>query len=155
MGNRVQCGWMALAISGLVLLVGLPADAQTIYKYTDRDGTVVLTDRPPKGVKAEPIVSGRPAEAMPPEEAVEKTGASPAAGAVTAGEMIRQKDRQLDEVVKTVEKRDAERELERQKRLQEAERLEAQAREPMPATRENRQRQYELLQEAQKLRQAQ
>lgn len=151
----MQIVWMIPVISCLVCFFGSAADAQTIYKYTDKDGTVVLTDKPPRGVKAEPIVSGRPAEAMPPEEAVEKTGAPPAAGAVTAGEMIRQKDRQLDEVVKTVEKRDAERELERQKRLQEAERLEAQAREPMPATRENRQRQYELLQEAQKLRQAQ
>jgi len=73
---------------------------------------------------------------------------------MTAEEAIRQKDRQLDEVVKTVEKRDAERERERQRRLQEAERLEAQAREPVPATRENLQRQYELKQEAEKLRRA-
>ncbi len=154
MGNRVRCGWMALAIFGVILLAGLSADAQTIYQYTDRDGAVVLTDKPPKGVKAEPVVSGRPAVAVPPAEAVEKTGESVSPGTSTAEEAIRQRDRQLDEVVKTVEKRDAQREQERQKRLQEAERLEAQAREPMPSTRENRQRQYELLQEAQKLRQA-
>ena len=47
-----------LCISLLSSLVQAPADAQTIYKYTDRDGTVVLTDRPPKGVRAEPVVSG-------------------------------------------------------------------------------------------------
>ena len=153
MGNRVRCGWMALAIFGVILLAGLSAHAQTIYQYTDRDGAVVLTDKPPKGVKAEPVVSGRPAVAVPPAEAVEKTGEAVPPGTTTAEEAIRQRDRQLDEVVKTVEKRDAHRERERQQRLQEAERLEAQAREPMPSTRENRQRQYELLQEAQKLRQ--
>jgi len=141
-----------LCISLLSSLVQAPADAQTIYKYTDRDGTVVLTDRPPKGVRAEPVVSGKPA-AAPAAAAAEQAGPQPPSGAVTAEEAIRQRDRQLDEVVKTVETRDAQRERERQRRLREAERLEAQAREPMPATRENRQRQYELLQEAQKLRQ--
>ncbi|HNQ01944.1 MAG TPA: DUF4124 domain-containing protein [Syntrophales bacterium] len=150
----MQRVWMIPVISCLVCLVGSAADAQTIYKYTDKDGAVVLTDRPPKGVKAEPVVSGRPA-APPAAEAVEKTGPAPTPGAMTAEEAIRQRDRQLDEVVRTVETRDAQREQERQRRLQEAERLEAQAREPMPATRENRQRQFELLQEAQKLRQAQ
>ena len=147
----MQRVWMIPVISCLVCLVGSAADAQTIYRYTDRDGSVVLTDRPPKGVKAEPVVSGRPA-APPAAEAVEKTGPAPPPGAVTAEEAIRQRDRQLDEVVKTVETRDAQREQERQRRLQEAERLEAQAREPMPATRENRQRQFELLQEAERLR---
>jgi RecA-family ATPase len=71
---------------------------------------------------------------------------------MTADEAIRQKDRKLDEVLKTVENRDRERELERQKRLQEADRLEAEARQPMASSRENRQRQYELQQEAEKLR---
>jgi hypothetical protein len=71
---------------------------------------------------------------------------------MNADEAIRQRDQKLDEVVKMVETRDRERELERQKRLEEADRLEAQAREPMPSTRENRQRQYELRQEAEKLR---
>jgi len=154
MGNRVRCGWMALAISGVILLAGLSSHAQTIYQYTDKDGTVVLTDKPPKGVKAEPVVSGRPAAAIPPAESVEKTGEAVPSETMTAEEAIRQRDRKLDEVIKTVEERDAQRERERQTRLQEAERLEAQAREPMPSTRENRQRQFELLQEAQKLRQA-
>lgn len=153
MGNRVRCGWMALVIAGMILLAGLSSHAQTIYKYTDRNGAVVLTDKPPKGVTAEPFVSGKPAAAMPSAEAVEKTGSGPAPGSVPAEEAIRQRDRQLDEVVKTVETRDAEREREKQRRLKEAERLESQAREPIPSTRENRQRQYELLQEAQKLRQ--
>jgi RecA-family ATPase len=71
---------------------------------------------------------------------------------MTAEEAIRQRDEKLEEVVKTVENRDREREIERQKRLQEAERLEAEARQPMSSTRENRQSQYELLQEADKLR---
>lgn len=147
----LSCLWV-LCISLLSTLVHKAADAQVIYKYTDRDGTVVLTDRPPKGVQAEPVVSGKPA-AAPAAQAVEQAVPQPPPGAVTAEEAIRQRDRQLDEVVRTVKERDRERELERQRRLQEAERLEAQAREPMPATRENRQRQFELLQEAQRLRQ--
>ena len=150
----MQLFQLVSVISCLVCLVGSVVYSQTIYKYTDKDGTVVLTDRPPKGVQAQPVVSGKPA-AAPAAEAVEQAGPQPSTGAVTAEEAIRQRDRQLDEVVKTVETRDAQREQERQRRLQEAERLEAQAREPMPATRENRQRQFELLQEAQKLRQAQ
>lgn len=153
MTKTLRDRWMALAIFGLVLLVGMPSHAQTIYRYTDRDGAVVLTDKPPKGVKAEPVVAGTPAAALPPAEAVERAGSGPPPGSMTAEEAIRQRDRQLDDVVKAVEKRDAERERERQKRLQEAERLETQAREPLSATRENRQRQYELLQEAQRLRQ--
>ena len=155
-GNRyriMQHVRMIPIISCLVCLVGSSVDAQTIYKYTDKDGAVVLTDKPPKGVKAEPVVAGTPAAALPPAEAVERAGAGPPPGSMTAEEAIRQRDRQLDDVVKAVEKRDAERERERQKRLQEAERLETQAREPLSATRENRQRQYELLQEAQRLRQ--
>ncbi|MGE5843659.1 MAG: hypothetical protein ACM32K_02055 [Syntrophaceae bacterium] len=75
-------------------------------------------------------------------------------GSMTAEEAIRQRDQQLDEVMKTVERRDRERESEKQRRLQEAERLETEARQPMPATRENLQRQYELKQEAEKLRRA-
>ena len=75
-------------------------------------------------------------------------------GSMTADEAIRQRDQKSDEVVKTIDTRDRERELEKQRRLQEAERLENEARQPMPATRENRQRQYELQQEAEKLRRA-
>jgi hypothetical protein len=129
-----------------------PADAQTIYKYTDKNGAVVLTDKPPKGVSAEPVVTGKPSAANPSGEEMGPAGSTPPSGSMTAEEAIRQRDQKLDEVIKTVETRDRERELERQRRLQEAERLEAEARQPMASTRENRQRQYELLQEAEKLR---
>ena len=129
-----------------------PADAQTIYKYTDKNGVMVLTDKPPKGVSAEPIVSGKPAAAIPSGEVMGQGGSTPPPGSLTAEEAIRQRDQKLDEVLKTVETRDRDRELERQRRLQEADRLEAEARQPMASTRENRQRQYEQLQEADKLR---
>ncbi len=141
---------MLPVISWLACFVGSAVDAQTIYKYTDRDGAVVLTDKPPQGVKAEPFVTGTQdgktpsvPDAVPP---------SPPSGAMTAEEAIRQRDRQLEETLRSVEARDRGKELERQKRLQEAERLEAEARKPAPATRENLQHQYELLQEADKLR---
>jgi hypothetical protein len=144
---------LGIITAAFVCVSGSPAAAQTIYKYTDKEGAVVLTDKPPAGVKAEPFVTGEPA----PKRSLERTESNmeaPQTGSMNAEEAIRQRDQKLNEVIKTVETRDKERELERQKRLQEADRLEAQAREPMPSTRENRQRQYELLQEAEKLRRA-
>jgi type IV secretory pathway VirB10-like protein len=144
--------WGLVAVA-LVCVHASSVGAQTIYKYTDRDGAVVLTDKPPIGMKAEPFVTGEPAPKLP----VEKSGSAMQAiptGSMTAEEAIRQRDQKLDEVVKTVETRDREREVERQKRLQEAERLETEARQPMPSTRENRQRQHDLQQEAEKLRRA-
>jgi hypothetical protein len=145
--------WLALGLisAAFVCISVSPADAQTIYKYTDKNGAVVLTDKPPAGVKAEPFVTGEPAT-KPPGGKNEPYMEAPSTGSMTAEEAIRQRDQKLDEVVKTAETRDREKELERQKRLQEADRLEAQAREPVPATRENLQRQYELLQQAEKLR---
>jgi hypothetical protein len=145
---------LGLITAAFVCVSGSPADAQTIYKYTDKDGAVVLTDKPPAGVKTEPFVTGEPA----PKRSLERTESNmeaPQTGSMNAEEAIRQRDQQLEEVVRTVQSRDREKELERQKRLQEADRLEAEAREPMASTRENRQRQYELLQEADKLRRQQ
>jgi hypothetical protein len=147
--------WLALGFITVAFacVSGSPADAQTIYKYTDKDGAVVLTDKPPAGVRAEPFVTGEPAPKPSAEKNRSAIQAAPP-GSMTAEEAIRQRDEKLEEVVKTVETRDKEREIERQKRLQEAERLEAEARQPISSTRENRQRQYEQLQEAEKLRRA-
>jgi hypothetical protein len=145
--------WLALGLitAAFACASVSPADAQTIYRYTDRNGAVVLTDKPPAGVKAEPFVTGEPATKRSAEKS-ESYMEAPPAGSTTAEDAIRQRDQKLDEAVKTVENRDRERDIERQKRLREADRLEAEAREPVPSTRENRQRQYELLQEAEKLR---
>jgi hypothetical protein len=146
--------WLTVGLIAVAFacVPGSAADAQTIYKYTDKNGAVVLTDRPPKGVSAEPVVSGKPSAVMPSGEEMGQGGSTPPPGSMTAEEAIRQRDQKLDEVIRTTETRDRERELERQRRLQEADRLEAEARQPMASTRENRQRQYELLQEAEKLR---
>lgn len=150
---------LALLAWGLIALtfVCVPAnttDAQTIYKYTDKNGVVVLTDKPPKGVNAEPVVTGKPSAPTPSGEEMSPAGSTPPPGSITAEDVIRQRDKQLDEVMKTVQSREREREIERQRRLQEAERLETEASKPLPATRENLQRQYELKQEAEKLRRA-
>jgi len=148
--------WLTLGLIAVAFACapGSTAEAQTIYKYTDKNGAVVLTDKPPKGVNAEPVVKGKPSAPTPSGEEIGPAGSTPPPGSMTAEEAIRQRDQQLDEVMKTVERRDRDREIEKQRRLQEAERLEAEARQPMPATRENLQRQYELLQEAEKLRRA-
>jgi hypothetical protein len=146
--------WLTLGLVAVafVCVHASPVGAQTIYKYTDKNGVMVLTDKPPKGVSAEPVVLGKPSAAMPSGEQMGQGGSTPPPGSMTAEEAIRQRDQKLDEVIKTVETRDRERELEKQRRLQEAERLEVEARQPMASTRENRQRQYEMLQEAEKLR---
>jgi hypothetical protein len=148
--------WLTLGLISVAFVSasGSPADGQTIYKYMDKNGAVVLTDKPPSGVKAEPFVTAEPAPKLPTDNQGSARQAPPP-GSMTTEEAIRQRDEKLEEVVKTVETRDKEREIERQKRLQEADRLEAQAREPVPTTRENLQRQYELLQEADKLRRQQ
>jgi hypothetical protein len=146
--------WLTLGLVAVAFacVPGSTTEAQTIYKYTDKNGAVVLTDKPPKGVSAEPFVSGKSSASIPSGEEMGPAASTPPPGSMTAEEAIKQRDQKLDEVIKTVETRDRERELERQKRLQEADRLEAEARQPMASTRENRQRQYELLQEADKLR---
>jgi hypothetical protein len=144
---------LGLITAAFVWVSGSQADAQTIYQYTDKGGAVVLTDKPPKGVKAEALVTGEPA----PKTPIEKVGPSdqiPPPASMTAEQAIRQRDQKLDEVIDTVRARDREREAERQRRLQEADQLEAEARQSMPATRENRQRQFELQREAEKLRRA-
>lgn len=142
---------LGLITAAFVWVSGSQADAQTIYQYMDKGGAVVLTDKPPKGVKAEALVTGGPAPKMPTEKNGQG-GQVPPPASMTAEEAIRQRDQKLDEMVNAVRARDSEREAERQKRLQEADQLEAQSREPVPATRENRQRQYELKLEAEKLR---
>jgi hypothetical protein len=141
-------------IATVSILVVSSLEAQTIYKYTDKDGAVVLTDKPPAGVKAEPFVSAAPAAKAPSVDREGPAIQTLPSGSTTAEEAIRQRDEQFGKVIKAVETRERDRELERQRRFQEADRMEAEARQPMPSTRENRQRQYELLQEAEKLRRA-
>lgn len=129
-----------------------PAPAQAIYKYTDKNGAVVLTDNPPKGVKARPFIAGEHTPKLPPADKEGSVVQAPPPGSMKIEEALRQKDQTLDQLMKTVETRDRDREIEKQRRLREAERLEDEARQPIPSTRENRQRQYELLKEAEKLR---
>ncbi|HTZ40443.1 MAG TPA: DUF4124 domain-containing protein [Syntrophales bacterium] len=142
---------LGLITAAFAWVFGSEAEAQTIYQYTDKGGTVVLTDRPPAGVKAQALVTAEPAPRPPIEKGV-PAGQVPQAGSVTAEEAIRQRDQKIEEVINTVNARDKEREAERQKRFQEADQLDAEARQPAPATRENRQRQYEMMKEADKLR---
>ncbi len=131
----------------------VPAHAQTIYQYTDKQGAVVLTDKPPAGVKTRAFVTAEPAPKLPVEKSV-PAGQVPPPGSMTAEEALRQRDQKLDELRNEVQARERDREAERQRRFQEADKLDAEARQPVSATRENRQRQYELQREAEKLRRA-
>ncbi len=136
-----------LSVAALLVFSAALCGAQSLYEYKDQSGAVVITDKPPGWVKNKPIPGPEPEQALPP--AVQ----GPSPSAVTAEEAIRQRDQMLEQTVKSVESRERERELEKQKRLEQADRLEAEARESVPATRENRQRQYQLMKEAERLRQ--
>lgn len=39
----------------LLLLISFAASAQTVYRYVDKDGKVVLSDQPPKGIAFEKV----------------------------------------------------------------------------------------------------
>lgn len=51
--------WMVSTLSLFILLIGSPVDGKTVYKWTDTQGEVHLTDYPPEEAKAQ-----APAEAI-------------------------------------------------------------------------------------------
>jgi hypothetical protein len=51
-------GLMVPLIVMMILWMTVPGDAHggTLYKYTDKDGSIILTDNPPPGVKAKKYI---------------------------------------------------------------------------------------------------
>jgi len=52
-------GLMAPLILMMIIWINVPGDAHggALYKYTDKDGSIILTDNPPPGVEAKKYIS--------------------------------------------------------------------------------------------------
>ncbi len=157
---------IALALAWVGFLLAAVDSTAQLYRYVDRNGNVVVTDNPPPGVTAE-TVEQRP-ETLPPPKAVESRKDRPPQAAPVpgekpgpppkGGESVKQDAERAakEEADKVIEQRMAEeaarKQAERQQRLEEADRLEQEARKPMQPTQENIDRQLKLMQDAQRLR---
>jgi hypothetical protein len=154
-----------------VLLTAGDCPAQ-LYRYVDKNGNVVLTDNPPPGVAAEVIEkekapsSGTLAPKDRPPQIPSAKPAPPSKGGDQVKEDVdKVAKEEADKVAEKVAKEEADKETsrimaeeearkqaERQRRLEEADRIEAEAKKPLQPTQENIDRQMKLMQEAQRLR---
>lgn len=145
-----------------ILLTAVDCPAQ-LYRYVDKKGNVVITDNPPPGVVAEAIEQekavlqpskGTETPQEKPPQAQGERPAPPSRGGDPAKEEVDKAAR--EEADKVMEKKMAEeaakKQVERQQRLEEADRLEQEARKPVQPTQENIDRQLKLMQDAQRLR---
>jgi hypothetical protein len=145
-----------------ILLTAVDCPAQ-LYRYVDKKGNVVITDNPPPGVVAETIEQEKavlqpskgpetPKDRPPQAQGVRP--APPSRGADQGKEEVEKVAR--EEADKELDKRMADeaakKQAERQLRLEEADRLEQEARKPVQPTQENIDRQLKLMQDAQRLR---
>lgn len=166
----------AVLVSAWVVILLMPGDAPAqLYRYTDKDGRIVITDNPPPGVRGEVLdnsdlapserqtaapeaqgpapmpVPGRRDQAAPmPKPGVREQAASPESP--SDAEMRKVADEEIQKQKEEVQRKLRERQQEKQRRLEEADRLEREANKPMQPTQENINRQMKLLQEAQRLR---
>ena len=137
-----------------MLLAAVDSSAQ-LYRYVDKNGHVVITDNPPPGVTVETMETQ--SEVLPPSKGAENLKDRPpqepgvkSAPPSTGGDSVK------EEADKVIEQRMADeaarKQAERQLRLEEADRLEQEARKPVQPTQENIDRQLKLMQDAQRLR---
>lgn len=167
----------AVLVSAWIAILLMPGDSQAqLYRYTDKEGRIVITDNPPPGVRGEVLddsnlapseretkaapeaqgpapmpVPGRRDQAAPmPKPGVRESAAPPEEARDT--EMRKVADEEIQKQKEEVQRKLRERQQEKQRRLEEADRLEKEANKPMQPTQENINRQMKLLQEAQRLR---
>ena len=167
----------AVLVSAWAVILLMPGDAPAqLYRYTDKDGRIVITDNPPPGVRGEVLddsnlapseretkvapeaqgpapmpVPGRRDQAAPMPRPGVREPAAPSEEARDA-EMRKVADEEIQKQKEEVQRKLRERQQEKQRRLEEADRLEKEANKPMQPTQENINRQMKLLQEAQRLR---
>ncbi|HET6489434.1 MAG TPA: DUF4124 domain-containing protein [Syntrophales bacterium] len=149
-----------------VLLTAGDSSAQ-LYRYVDKNGNVVLTDNPPTGVVAEAIEKEAAVSAPSSETSVPKSrppqsqSAKPAPSPKGDDQIKEEADKTAEKVAKEeaeketkriMAEEEARKQAERERRLEEADRLEAEAKKPLQPTQENIDRQTKLMQEAQRLR---
>ncbi len=153
-----------------VLLTAGDSPAQ-LYRYTDKNGNLVLTDNPPSGVVAEAVEKDKALSAPPADTSIPKVrppqvqGPPPPQPPKSADKVDREAEKAAKDEAERVAREEADRETsrlmaedearkqaERQRRLEEADRLEKEARKPVQPTQENIDRQMKLMQDAQRLR---
>jgi hypothetical protein len=145
-----------------ILIAAVDSPAQ-LYRYVDKKGNVVITDNPPPGVTVETVE--QQTEVLPPATKTETTkdrpvqtpGVKPGSPPKGADSVRDDAERAAkEEADKVIEQKMAEeaarKQSERQQRLEEADRLEQEARKPVQPTQENIDRQLKLMQDAQRLR---
>ena len=145
-----------------ILLTAVDCPAQ-LYRYVDKNGKVVITDNPPPGAGAETIEQenavlqpskGTEIPKDKPPQAQGVRPAPPSRGVDQVKEEVEKvaKEEADKEVDKKMADEVAKKQVERQQRLEEADRLEQEARKPVQPTQENIDRQLKLMQDAQRLR---
>ena len=167
----------AVLVSAWIVSLLMPGDSQAqLYRYTDRDGRVVITDNPPPGVRSElldhqdpvpreripetqgtapmPVPGSRDQASPPMPEPGQRDQAAPPEKPGDA-EMRKVADEEIQKQQEEVQRKLREREQEKQRRLEEADRLEKEARKPVQPTQENIDRQRKLMDEVQRLREMQ
>lgn len=167
----------AVLVSAWVVILLMPGDSPAqLYRYTDKDGRIVITDNPPPGVRGEvlddsdlapserqtvapeaqgPAPMPRPGsrdQAAPPTPQPGMRGQAAPPERQEDAEMRKVADEEIQKQKEEVQRKLRERQLERQRRLEEADRLEREANKPMQPTQENIDRQRKLMEEAQRLR---
>jgi hypothetical protein len=154
---------VALVAAWVGLLVTAGDTPAQLYRYIDKNGNVVVTDNPPPGMKADVLEKGN-AVVQPPEEAAgskvkpspgpsEKPSLPPKIADRAEPEVEKVAKEEADrEVSRKMAEEAARKQEERQRRLEEANRLEQEARKPVQPTQENIDRQMKLMQEAERLR---
>ena len=161
--------WLTLGLVAVALICvhASPVGAQTIYKYTDKNGRIVFTDNPPPGVIVVPLEDEKvaaPAKDDPgevtPQEQGGKPSPQPQAGREPAAPLNKEQeaetkriaDEEIQKKQEELQRRLQERQQDKQRRIEEAERLEKEASKPVQPTQENIDRQRKLMEEAQRLR---
>jgi hypothetical protein len=145
--------WIVALVAAWVgiLLTAGDSPAQ-LYRYIDKNGKVVYTDNPPAGVMTDVIEKGKTDAPPAPEEA------APPAPPSVQGEKGRQETEKVTkedadkEVARKMAEEAARKQEDRQRRLEEADRLEQEAKKSVQPTQENIDRQMKLMLEAQRLR---
>ncbi len=154
---------VALVVAWIgVLLIPDDSPAQ-LYRYVDKKGNIVLTDNPPPGVatesleKKEPVSPPSSAAAVPKEGPPEAQGTQPPPPPKVAEKTDREVEKAAreeadKETSRLMAEEEARKQAERQRRLEEADRLEKEAMKPVQPTQDNINRQMKLMQDAQRLR---
>lgn len=148
---------LVVAWVGILLTAG---DSQAqLYRYTDKNGRIVFTDNPPPGVIVVPMEEEKAVatEDVQPQAQGAKPAPQPQAGREPAAPVDREAERvSKEEADREVDRKMAEdtarKQAERQRRLEEADRLEREAKKSVVPSQENIDRQRKLMDEAQRLR---